>query len=119
MKLTIPRIPPSPNGTSGYLRLHWASRRKDKATWKAEIELALRSSGPAMLELARTKVRVTVHQVRGRKLDRDNLWASVKNIVDAIVLCGLAVDDDDRWMDLHVTQETGKEHRTEITVEAS
>lgn len=125
IKLTIPRLPPSPNGKGGYLRMHWAKRRKDKEEWKWEIVAQLLlEPGMAPVDpwvLVRTaprcKVKVRIHQVRARKLDRDNLWASVKNIVDAIVICGLARGDSEKWMDLSVSQETGKPHRTEITIE--
>ena len=120
LKLTIPRIPPSPNGPGGYLRLHWTKRRKDKEAWKWEVMRAtakVRGIGDMFKPAPSRRVKVTIHQVRARLLDRDNLWASVKHICDSIVVCGLARDDSEKWMDLSVSQETGKDHRTEITIE--
>lgn len=117
IRLTIPRIPIGPNGPKGLFRLHWAARRKDRDAWALEIQVAMRGVPKPPLFAATGFKHVTIHQVRRRKFDHDNLTASCKHILDALVSAGLIVDDSPGWIALKVTQETGKEHRTEITIE--
>lgn len=116
LKLTIPRIPVGPNGPRGLFRMHWSARRRDRQEWTLEIAAAVRAA-PGAPEFCATGFRnVTIHQVRRRRLDHDNLHASCKHVLDALVSAGLIVDDSPGWITLIVTQEAGKPNRTEITI---
>lgn len=114
--LTIPRIPAGPNGRGGLFRQHYQARRRDRIMWEQEILAARRADG-RYVEKATTFRDVTIHQIRKRKLDPDNLYASCKHVLDALVTGGLIVDDSPGWIALRVTQETGREQRTEIRIE--
>ena len=63
-------------------------------------------------------VRCEVHVVnfRRRLLDKDNLCA--KFHVDALRYAGVLIDDSEKYIDLHVSQEkiTEGQERTEITI---
>jgi hypothetical protein len=56
--------------------------------------------------------------MRKRALDRDNLWASVKPLVDALTFWCLIFDDSEKWIDLDCRQVIGKEKITIINIEA-
>jgi Holliday junction resolvase RusA-like endonuclease len=113
MKLTIPRIPVSLNKL---LRMHWTTKRRDRDAWKEEIQVAMPYQYPPARKGER--LRLAICQYRSRMLDRDNLYGSVKNIVDALCDMGLIFNDDDKHLDLHVSQVKAKrrEQKTEITV---
>ena len=60
-------------------------------------------------------VRVDVY--RKRLQDVDNLWGSVKPILDALKRTGWIKDDDRESITLHVEEHKAKEQKTTITVE--
>jgi len=112
--LSIPDVPVSPNGPKGYLRMHWAKRAKYNEAWAWRIRGAM--GWPAVFDQAPDKARVTIVQFRKRLLDEDNLWASVKPIVDGLEDWQLLVDDSPAHCELVVRQEIAKVPRTEISV---
>lgn len=66
------------------------------------------------------KRRVTIErQYAGRcqEIDRDNLTAGAKPLVDALVREGVVHDDGSAWLELHVTQRRADANRTVVTVE--
>jgi len=114
MRLVINDIPKSPNGSQGLLRMHWAARGKYNQYWKLLIRSQFRSLPEDPPD---TKKKVSISQMRRRLLDRDNLYASCKPILDAMTRCNLIRDDSEEWIELHVTQVTGKQKITVIEVE--
>jgi hypothetical protein len=113
LRLTIPDIPPGPNGRRGLFRLHWAARRRLFESWAWLVTTALHRRPDAALK---KRVSVSIHQVRRRALDRDNLYASCKPVLDALVTNRLIFDDSERWVELTATQEVGREVKTIITI---
>ena len=68
--------------------------------------------------LGRARVRIT-RKSTGR-LDRDNLWASVKSLLDGLQKAGLIVGDSEADIELEVSQErvqTRDAQGTEIVIE--
>ena len=112
--LTIDEVPRSPNGPNGLLRMHWARRRRYADGWYWLVFRAMGGDAHCCGELRAT---VRIHQVRRRLLDTDNLYASVKPVLDAMRKTGLIFDDSAKWCDLTVTQEVGRPVRTLIEME--
>ena len=54
-----------------------------------------------------------------RRLDRDNAWAGLKPLLDALVHQGLLVDDSDRHAEVYLLQEEARrgESGTVVTIE--
>jgi hypothetical protein len=112
-RLTIPRVPLSPNKLLGK---HWSAKAKEKLTWMQELGIA----GPYCWEPpAKCKMRVTITIYNARQYDRDNAWGACKPILDAMKALGLIVDDRASYCELEVRQEksTRKDKRTVIEVE--
>jgi len=55
--------------------------------------------------VAMGKRRLTLIRLGKRSLDKDNLYAGAKMLVDCIKEMRLLVDDDPDWVDLQVEQE--------------
>ena len=113
--LSIPDVPVSPNGPKGYLRMHWAKRAKYNEAWAWKVRAAM--GYPGILNQAPDMARVTIVQYRRKMLDTDNLWASVKPIVDGLEDWQLLVDDSPAHCALTVKQEVAKEVHTEIEIQ--
>ena len=118
IRLTVPEIPVSPNGPGGLFRIHWGQRKRMFEAWAWHVSVALNrlGNGPRLPEALKRRRKVFIYQVRTRRLDRDNLWASVKPICDALKKNKLIFDDSEKWIELEVTQSTGKPNKTEITI---
>ena len=65
------------------------------------------------------KARLTINVYRSRFQDKDNMYGSVKPIVDAINKLGWIIDDDRKNLDLKVDEIKAKrkDQRTEIFLE--
>jgi hypothetical protein len=64
-------------------------------------------------------MRVDVSQMRRRKLDPDNLSASCKPILDALVSWKLIRDDSEKWCEFHPAQAIGPEKITIVEITLS
>jgi len=116
LTLTIPRVPVGPNGPGGLLRMHYMRRSKYNYVWLKEIRAQIPEPMSMSGEGFQRSI-VQIHQVRVALLDPDNLVASVKPCLDAMVHWGILKNDDAGHIDLRVTQEKGKPRRTEIRVD--
>jgi hypothetical protein len=116
-KLTIPRVPLSPNKLLGK---HWSAKAKERTLWMNEIIYGKVEGIPQLSHRwAKEKVKVIITIHNARQYDRDNAWGACKPILDAMKALGLIVDDRAAWCELEVRQEksTRKDKRTEIYVE--
>lgn len=113
--ITIPEIPRSPNGAGGLLRMNWRQREQYFKTWVYWVRSGITWNPD---EPVKIKVQVHIHQVRIRKLDKDNLYASCKPVLDALEKLNLIFKDSEEWIELLVTQDTGRQAKTIITIEA-
>lgn len=105
MKLTIPRVPISPNDRE---RLHWTDKRKTNKKWRGDIMAALDRNRFYI-------VRIVLH--RRRLLDEDNAVGSLKPVLDGLRDSGLIYDDSRRWILLHTSQVQDKDDYTEIEIQ--
>lgn len=83
--------------------MHWATRyrMKEKLGWT--LRSALNKIPP--IPKATAKRKLTLIRLGKRSLDKDNLYAGAKMLMDCIKGLKLLVDDDPDWVDLHVDQE--------------
>jgi len=111
MKLVIPAIPPSPNRILGK---HWSVKAGEKNAW---VLLVRGQVLPKPVQ--KFRCRVAIRLFHPRQYDKDNLYASVKPVVDALKHWRLIRDDSSEWLDLDVQQEKcpKKFQRTEIYIE--
>lgn len=118
IRLSIPDIPVGPNGRFGLMRMHWTKRRKYAEKWEWQVRKAM--GYPGILEAPPDKARVTITQHRKRVMDTDNLYASCKVLLDALVNWQLLYDDSPGHCELSVKQQATKDDpHTDITIEAS
>ena len=92
---TIPRIPKSANKM---LRAHWAQRRQDQESWREHV----RKSCGRRRRRFEGKVRLSIMVYRRTRQDPDNAYASVKNLLDALVKEGWLEDDSPKLLSLRV-----------------
>lgn len=111
-RMVIPDIPRSPNGPRGLLRMHWAARNRYFKLWHTYIRAAIDNSHKP----CKCKMRVSIAQMRKRLLDKDNMFASVKPILDALTHWKLIKDDSAEWIELDCRQVVGKEKMTVIEI---
>jgi hypothetical protein len=102
---TIARDPPSLNArlfNSGS-RAHLYRRERDLWAWEfRSMRLALR------IPFASSRRRVTFTRCYGgrqQERDVDNFVGGMKNVIDAMVLERLLIDDNSQWAELHYTQQ--------------
>lgn len=115
-EFTIPRVPLSPNRM---LRMHWAKRRKEQNSWVPEMFASLSPENTEWMRLwarrdKKVKVKITVHHKR--LFDPDNLYGSVKFILDVMRHLGFLKDDSPKWLKLKVYQRLVKKPRQPRTV---
>jgi hypothetical protein len=113
MKLTIPAVPPSPNRVLGK---HWSTKAGEKDKWI----LLVRSQILPGRALQKRKL-VVIALAHSREYDKDNAYAAVKPIVDALKHWNLIWDDSPEWLDLIVVQKKckRKDAHTIIELEAA
>lgn len=78
---------------------HWRNRMRDRDGWIVQIRMLGRHVPPAQV---RRRVVFTVY--RKRRLDSDNVSSGLKHCRDALVRCGLLLDDSDRWCSVEYHQ---------------
>ena len=88
--LEFEEIPPSLNGKSGLLRMHWTKRGQVQQSWANSVQLLI-AQIPEFEPLTSCLILYTVSGVRWR--DYDNLAASFKLLGDALVNAKVMVDD--------------------------
>jgi Holliday junction resolvase RusA-like endonuclease len=113
MRLEIPEVPRSPNGQNGLLRMHWRTRARYWMHWGQLVRAAVTQGNRTPPE---GRQRVQVVQFRRRKLDTDNLYASCKPLIDALVTWNLLRDDDEGHILLEVRQDVQREQRTLVEI---
>jgi len=96
------------------LRMHWAKRAKIQKDYYSAIYVVI----PIYLHPPKQRKRkVIITSYRKRLLDKDNLYAGTKPLVDALKKAGLIWDDSPKWINLEVKQAVdGKNQRTEVEI---
>lgn len=87
------------SSANNMLHEHVGAAFKDKQRWRDAVD-------PLLLGFQPAKRRRRLEIVRSAKtvLDKDNLYASAKFLIDAIKTAGALVDDNPKWVDLDVDQ---------------
>jgi Holliday junction resolvase RusA-like endonuclease len=98
------------------LRQHWTRDYRLKKRWAtlvqwAKFELPRRPQAP--LERA----RVLVTRYSPGSMDIDNLYGSVKHLLDALIVNGFIVDDSAKHIELQVKQVKDNRKRTFVMIE--
>ncbi len=107
IELLIPLQIPSHNELN---EMHWAARHKSGKLWEQWIRYTLR---PGNLAAATGKRHVSILAFRKRRItDCANLVAGCKHAVDALVRCGLLVDDTDELVSIHYDQQLASKSPT-------
>jgi hypothetical protein len=97
-------------------RMHWTARRRLKDAVKTRVFSASIRAGAPRAEQRRATV--TVNMVRKRRImDADNLFGSLKALMDALVYYGILEDDSMEWIDVTITQEPRRGRPVSVTVE--
>lgn len=112
--LTVPAAPP---GMNALMRMHWRQRVKTLTLWKRLIWSArcqISGSPPVPFK----KANVTVERRSPGQLDPDNLYASMKVVLDSLKDQKFIEDDSPNHINLIVTQVRGKAQTT-ILLEAA
>lgn len=99
---------------AGASRWRYAKDRDEWFMW-------LRTRAPlAARNAPSSKRRVTItrrYSGRCQEMDRDNLVAGTKTLVDAMVRDSVVHDDGCAWLELHVLQVRGEHNETHVVVE--
>jgi hypothetical protein len=96
--------PPGPNGPGGFLRQHWARRKRQKDDLELVLRAAINSSESRPI---RFKGKVRIEYQRSyftRPMDPDNLTASIKPLQDVLVRLGIIEDDSPEHVELNASQ---------------
>lgn len=122
IEIIINDIPPSPNS---YLGRNWTSLKKIKEEWREKIMKTIIFNYPNYIQLycvppEKRTLEITIMCPKLR--DEDNLYASVKPIVDALKpihrkivqenVLGFIHDDSPDWLDLIVQQFKSRTRKT-------
>ena len=113
MRLVLPDVPVGLNGTKGLLRMGWRARSRYNKYWHQLVRSAAIPPGRP----PKGKQMVFVSQLRPRLLDPDNLAASCKPILDALVAWKLIKDDSAKHIILRPAQNKGKTKTTVVVIE--
>lgn len=117
LRLTIPRVPKSPNQLRGR---HWSVKHRDRQDWADWIRVAKFNLGLSRQSVKhKVRAHITVFYLK-HPMDPDNLHGSLKPCFDAMKQNNLLVDDSSNWLEYSVSQSkvaTKKECRTEIQLE--
>ena len=94
------RVPDSPNK-----KMHWAIKHKWTKAWQSEVGWAVIKNRHKLGKLPLLKPQICVLLRLCKLRDKDNLYASVKAVVDGLTLAGVIEDDSPKYIDLTVKQE--------------
>lgn len=109
--ILVPKISKSINRTHGS---HWSIARRERDEWSRWLEVSI--DKPPKAESKRSLLIERWACSNG--LDRDNLYGSYKQLIDAIRGAGIIVDDSDKWLDLQCVnvKSTRKDQKTVIII---
>ena len=95
------------------MRKHWAVRNREKQMWAVLVRNQMRLR---KVRLAKDKEKFTLMIISYRKrlLDKDNLYAGCKHLIDAMCDEKLIYDDDPKHLNLKVEQYKSKEDHTMV-----
>lgn len=89
------------------LRMHYQARKRLQTDYLNHLLVA----GVKSVERRPKRRQVTITRVLGprqQRFDRDNLFASVKGLLDALRIKGVIFDDTPGWVDLVVTEDESR-----------
>lgn len=111
-KISLPIVTLSPNKM---LRMHWSERYKLQKDYGYLINAAIEDKHKVKYRPERRKVEICSY--RKQLLDPDNLYGSVKLLLDAMEGAELIWVDSPEYLSLSVSQEIdSRNQRTEVTV---
>lgn len=119
IKLIVWQVPKSLNGLLRMYKYPWKyAKYRDDWGWvlKAAASPNERSALGQMAKSGK-RMKVNISMQHTRLYDRDNLYGSVKPVVDSLVELGWLVGDSDKRVDLAVTQVKGQPDKTIILME--
>jgi len=94
------RVPDSPNK-----KMHWATKHKWTKAWQEAVGWAVIKNRQKLGKLPLCKPQICVLLRLCKLRDKDNLYASVKAVVDGLTIAGVIEDDSPKYIDLDVKQE--------------
>ena len=106
--LTIPHKVESRNQLD---RKHWAVKRQCKKIWALFVRNQMRLKKVRESEVGE-KFKLTIISYRKKKLDLDNLYGGVKQLLDACSDEKLIWDDAPKYLDLKVEQQISTKYET-------
>ena len=104
--MIVLEVPAAPPGLNRMLRMHWRARQTLSRKWRKSIWVArcqVIQGRPTPIE----KAKVSIERISPNLLDPDNLYASVKVVLDALRCNELIVNDDPDHLVLEVGQRKG------------
>lgn len=101
---------------------HWSKIVRERQKWRQYAKLAVyeaRSAGWAPMQRATgdRRSKVVLMRYGARLLDGDNLAASGKATLDALVRTGFLVDDSPKYCTVRYEQRIGMPRRTVVVIE--
>lgn len=120
IELTIPDIAPSANHFYAGMNVH--ARRKLAHRWHGIVIISVKSQ--KIKRIAEYPVDVTVYCNFGkgkRMLDADNLFPTIKLILDGLILAGILVDDSPKYIRsvrLIPERNRGKSSHSRVVIES-
>ncbi|HKC75715.1 MAG TPA: hypothetical protein VKF37_16175 [Chloroflexota bacterium] len=101
LTIEVDDLPPSPNR-----RMHWGTRRRITRPLAESVAWQARAVGlPQPLQHAHVVAKLTFSRPPLR--DIDNAFASLKEVLDGLVVGGLVIDDGPEHLTLGVVQVLG------------
>jgi crossover junction endodeoxyribonuclease RusA len=120
MRIEIPGLPPS--ACSPNARVHWAVKARSANSWGSTVfycavDARNRTGEPSRWkDLDGARVAVTFVLTNKRRRDLDNLIASFKSGLDALVRCGILVDDSAGHVTLTYAAKQGDDAQTIVEI---
>lgn len=113
--MIVLEIAATPPGLNRMLRMHWRARQALGKRWRKSIWVARCQAIQGRPEPIH-RAKVVIERTSPNLLDTDNLYGSVKVVLDALRCNELIMNDDPQHLVLEVTQKKGPAH-LRITIE--
>lgn len=88
------RLPHSPNSLN---RMHWGTKKAWKEAWEEEVGWAWQSVRQKYTAISHklpyNKTILEIYVFTSRPMDKDNMYGSMKGVIDGVVKSGLVKDD--------------------------